>query len=142
MASNNFPPNDKERREKTRSKGQCQRCGTKLGLPSQYRVSIRNGAVHKEKGAKPDKSHYCSDCADKRVKEKERYLAGGGGNGTAKRGRPKKSTAKKSTAKKTTARKRGAHSTKAKPKTTTRKRTVKSKAKGKKSKASSKADPF
>ncbi len=140
MATANYPPNDKARREKTRDKGQCQRCGKKVGLPSQYRVRIINGKVHRDKGAKPDQSHYCSDCADKRVKEKERYLAAGGGESTGKRGRPKKATAKK-----TASRKRGAHTTKAKAKTTGRKRTVskaKPKAKAKKRSKATAADPF
>lgn len=138
MASNNFPPNDKARREKSRDKGQCQRCGKKVGLPSQYRVAIRNGAVHKDKGAKPDQSHYCADCASKRVKEKERYLAAGGGSSSTGR---KRGSTKKTAAKKTTARKRGATK-----KSSARKRTVKGKAKGKgkskRSKAASSAEPF
>jgi hypothetical protein len=72
-------PSSREKREATRRQGQCQMCLAKVPLKEQYTVTnnLDKGTVLKRKDAakQEDKSHYCGDCADKRVKMKERWIA-------------------------------------------------------------------
>lgn len=77
-ATKNYPPNDKKRRESTRKRNECQLCHTKIGIKSQYTVTNdldAGKAIKGRKGTIPEgSSHYCGDCADKRVKQKQTWL--------------------------------------------------------------------
>lgn len=100
--------NDGTRRQKTRDKEQCQWCHTKVPLKEQFVVfnDIPNQKVIKAKDAtKPKhvkKSHYCSDCADKRKATKEKFDESvNRGKGAAKKAAKKVAKkAKKAVAKK------------------------------------------
>lgn len=67
-----------EKRERTRREGKCQICEKAVPLGEQYTVvnDLENGKVVKRKNAakREDKSHYCGDCASRRVKEKQAWL--------------------------------------------------------------------
>jgi hypothetical protein len=130
MKGQNDPPNDKVRREDTRSTDTCQRCGAKHALKDQYVVQLRGeghgspgkARVEKSKGAKPGKSHYCGDCGDTRKGELQRQLdaevKGTRGKGKAK---PKPKAKAKSA--------KGAGKSKAKPKAKSPKAKAKPRAK-------------
>lgn len=81
-ATKNYPPNDLDRREKTRKAEKCQLCGTKSPLSDQFTVvnDLENGVVVKKKNAArkgaESLSHYCGDCAGKRVTQKQAWLDG------------------------------------------------------------------
>lgn len=68
------------RRERTRKEGKCQLCETKVDLKSQFTVTndLENGTVNKKKNAArkgaETASHYCKDCADKRVEQKQAWV--------------------------------------------------------------------
>lgn len=72
-------PGSKAKREQTRKQGRCQMCLTKVPIEEQYTVTnnLKTEKVTTRKDAKdkPDASHYCGDCAPKRVKMKERWFA-------------------------------------------------------------------
>jgi hypothetical protein len=80
----NFPPNSNKRSTDTRKKEQCQWCKTKSPLADQFTVvndlEANDGAgkVVKQKVGKrklPEKqSHWCGECAEKRVKMSQRWL--------------------------------------------------------------------
>jgi hypothetical protein len=69
-----------KRRERTRKEGKCQMCKATVSLKEQYTVvndldagkpvkrknAVRKGAEHW--------SHYCGDCADKRVGQKQAWI--------------------------------------------------------------------
>lgn len=134
-ATKNYPPNDLSRREQTRKKSQCQLCRTKVPLKDQYTVEndLDANKVVKKKNAErkgaETMSHYCSDCAEKRVTQKQAWLDQRNGSAPKKASKPK--AAKKATAKKA--------------KTTSRKtkkgRSAKTGAK-RKAKAETASDPF
>lgn len=104
----NAVPNSLSHREKTRKENKCQLCGTKVQLKEQFTVvnDLESGTVKKQKNAArkgaEKMSHYCSDCAVKRVKQKETWLKT---RDESSNGSKPKSTAKK-TAKKSGAKKR------------------------------------
>lgn len=150
MASN-YPPNSKSRVERTRKAEKCQWCGTKVPLKEQYTVRIEDDKVIKRKDctrkAAEGKSHWCGDCAAKRVKMSERYLTKRqerNGSAATKKKAAKPSGAKKSTA----AKKTGSGSASGKKAATGPKKRRAKKAKdvaaaGKtKGKATATADPF
>jgi hypothetical protein len=130
--------NDGSRRQKTRDQERCQWCHTKVPLTDQFVVynDIPNQKVIKAKDAtKPKhvkKSHYCSDCADKRKATKEKFdEAVNRGKGAVKKAAKKgKAAVKKKVAAKP-------KSTESAPK---KRRVVKRKAKAAEAKAS--AEPF
>jgi hypothetical protein len=103
-----YPPNDGSRRERTRKAEKCQLCETKVPLKEQFTVvnDLDEGKPVKKKNAArrgaEKLSHYCGECATKRVKQKQAWLDSRDGKPAAK------TTTKKSSAKKTTGRKRGA----------------------------------
>lgn len=92
-------PNSLSRRERTRNEGKCQLCETKTDLKEQFTVTndLDAGTVVKKKNAARKgaeaASHYCSDCAAKRVKQKGDWLASRDGETKPKKG--KKAAAKK-----------------------------------------------
>jgi len=98
----NAVPNALEHREKTRKANQCQLCGTKTPLKDQFTVvnDLEAGTVKKQKNAArkgaEKLSHYCSDCAGKRVKQKEAWLKSrdesSNGSSKSKAAKPKKSS--------------------------------------------------
>lgn len=67
-------------KDRTRKAGQCQLCKAKVALTEQYTVvnDLDAGkAIKKKNAARPGAeslSHYCADCADKRVKQKTAWL--------------------------------------------------------------------
>lgn len=101
MKTKNYPPNDNTRSATTQKKEQCQWCKAKSPLSDQYTVvndlDANNGAgeVIKKKVGKrklPAKqSHWCPDCAEKRVKMSQRWLDRRAGI----EAKPKKAAAKK-----------------------------------------------
>lgn len=109
-------PNDKVRVKRTAKADKCQWCETKVELKDQFTVHNdldadggKGRVIKKKVGSRADAvleantSHWCSDCAEKRVKMSQRWLdrrAGVEAN-------PRKSAAAKP-AKKTAGRKRGA----------------------------------
>ena len=80
MAAKNYPPNLMSRREQTRKKEQCQLCRKPTPLKDQFTVEndLENLTVKKRKNAaakaSAKKSHYCSDCAEKRVTQKAAWM--------------------------------------------------------------------
>lgn len=76
----NYPPNDLSRREQTRKKSQCQLCRTKVPLKDQFTVTndLEEGTVKKKKNCErrgaETASHYCGECADKRITQKQAWL--------------------------------------------------------------------
>lgn len=100
-----FNTNSLERRMGTRKEGRCQLCLTKADLDDQYTVvnDLDAGTVKKAKNASAEKnehlSHYCGDCADKRVARKEYWMENvreaSGPDQRGKSGGSKKKTAKK-----------------------------------------------
>lgn len=71
----------KERRERTRKEGKCQLCEKSVPLDKQYTVQndLAKGTVKARqnatrKGAETT-SHYCGDCKDKRITQKQAWLA-------------------------------------------------------------------
>jgi hypothetical protein len=69
-----------KRRERTRKDGKCQLCEKSVPLKEQYTVAndLKAGTASKRtdasrKGAEAA-SHYCGECADKRVKQKQAWL--------------------------------------------------------------------
>jgi len=72
-------PVSKEKRDLTRKQGRCQKCLAKVPIAEQYTVTndLKKEKVFKHRNAEvmPNKSHYCGDCADKRMKMKERWMA-------------------------------------------------------------------
>lgn len=101
----NAVPNSLSHREKTRKENRCQLCGTKTPLKDQFTVvnDLEEGKVKKQKNAArkgaEKLSHYCGDCASKRVKQKETWLKTReeSTNGTAPKAssKPKKSSGSK-----------------------------------------------
>lgn len=73
-------PNLMSRRERTRKEGKCQLCEKKTPIKDQYTVvnDLDEGVATKRKnaGAKGNEtsSHYCGECADKRVTQKEAWI--------------------------------------------------------------------
>lgn len=73
-------PNSLSRRERTRNEGKCQLCETKTPIKNQFTVvnDLEAGTATKRKnaGAKGNEnsSHYCGDCAAKRVEQKEAWM--------------------------------------------------------------------
>lgn len=137
----NYPPNSMERRQKTRKADKCQLCGTKTDLKDQYTVvnDLEAGKPIKKKNAArrgaENLSHYCGDCADKRVKQKQAWLDSR--NGDAPKAKPAaKKAAKPKAAKAKTARKGAPTAAKKKAAVKKPKRVVKKKA------AADSADPF
>lgn len=103
----NMAPNSVEKREETRKQGRCQKCLAKVPLASQFAVlnDLDNGKVKVAKAtAHEDKSHYCGDCKDVRVKMKENWLntqrdaQSGGGSKKKPAAKTKKAPAKKKAA--------------------------------------------
>lgn len=100
-----FNTNSLERRMGTRKENRCQLCLTKADLDEQYTVvnDLEAGTVKKSKNASAEKnehlSHYCGDCADKRVKRKEYWMdsvrEASGPDQRGKTGSSKKKPAKK-----------------------------------------------
>lgn len=132
-----YPPNDLKRRERTRKGAKCQWCEDKVPLKQQFVVynDLDAGKVIKTKDAsRPSaegKSHYCGECAEKRVRLQEAYLArreNGGGS------KPKKAKAKAKAKPKSKAK------AKAKPKAKAKKAVKPKKAAAKKEPLG--ADPF
>jgi len=127
-----FNTNSLERRMGTRKENRCQLCLTKADLDEQFTVvnDLEAGTVKKSKNASAEKnehlSHYCGDCADKRVKRKEYWMESvreaSGPDQRGKTGSSKKKAAKKKRVRKPKGKKKAA----AKPK---RKRNRKSRAK-------------
>lgn len=116
----NDVPNSLEHRAATRKANSCQLCGTKTPLKDQFTVvnDLEAGTVKKQKNAArrgaEKMSHYCGDCAGKRVKQKEAWLKTReeSANGSAP-AKPKKSSgAKKSGAKKSSGKKTPAKASK------------------------------
>lgn len=70
----------KERRARTRKAGKCQMCESKVPLKDQYTVTndLEQGRPIKRKNAARKgaeaASHYCGECADRRVKQKQAWL--------------------------------------------------------------------
>lgn len=71
----------KERRARTRKAGKCQMCEASVSLKDQYTVTndLDKGAVvlrrdAARKGAEAA-SHYCGECAERRVKQKQAWLS-------------------------------------------------------------------
>jgi hypothetical protein len=70
----------KTRRERTRKEGKCQMCEKKVPLAKQFTVTndLEAGTVKVRKNAArkgaETASHYCEDCKDKRVKQKQAWL--------------------------------------------------------------------
>jgi hypothetical protein len=70
----------KERRARTRKAGKCQMCESKVPLKDQYTVTndLKAGEVVKRKNAgakgKETASHYCAECVERRVKQKQVWL--------------------------------------------------------------------
>jgi hypothetical protein len=128
------PPNDLDRREKTRKSGKCQRCGTKTR--SQFSVLFRGEGKDRKVAkvkAREGESHYCADCAAERVAEKTRYLDAQ--NGSKPKAKPKAKPKGKA------APKRGKAKAKAAPKRTVKKRTTKRSGSKAKAKAAD-SEPF
>lgn len=115
-STGHFPPNDLTRRQRTRKENRCQLCEAKVPLKDQYVVvnNLEDGSVSAHKDAsKPSRetmSHYCADCKDKRLKQKQAWLDARDGE-SKPRGRPKSSGSGKA---KTAARGRPAKKAKAK----------------------------
>lgn len=67
-------------RDKARKAGRCQLCNAKVPLKDQFTVvnDLEAGKPVKRKNAArrgaEKLSHYCGDCADKRVKQKQAWL--------------------------------------------------------------------
>lgn len=149
----NYPPNLLSRREDTRKKGQCQLCRAKVDLKDQYTVEndLKAQTVTKKKNAArkgaEKMSHYCGDCATKRVDQKKAWMksihgltAENGDSDAASKPKAKKATVKKAAAKaKATVAK-----TASKPKATGPKRVVKTPAPAApaKEKVSGDTEPF
>lgn len=97
-------PNSLTRRQRTRNEGKCQLCETKTSLKDQYVVTndLEAGTVKASKDAsKPSRenmSHYCGDCKDKRINQKQAWLDSRDGSTKAKP-KSKKGKAKKAAAK-------------------------------------------
>lgn len=75
----NDPPNLIKRRVDTKKKDQCQLCRTKVKISDQFTVvnDLDNNVPVKKKVGTRDigtLSHYCGDCAKKRVKQKQAWL--------------------------------------------------------------------
>jgi hypothetical protein len=104
-------PNSLSRRQRTRQENKCQLCEAKTPLKEQFTVTndLEAGTVVKKKNAArkgaETASHYCGDCANKRVEQKGAWLsqrdgstASSGskskGKGKAKKGSTKKAAAK------------------------------------------------
>jgi hypothetical protein len=125
-----YNTNSLERKLGTRKENRCQLCLTKVPLDEQYTVvnNLEKGSVTKKQNADSEAnehlSHYCGDCADKRVKRKEYWMesvrdgSGPDQRGQASTGRKRKKAPKKAKGKAT--RKRSAKKAADKPK---RKRT-------------------
>lgn len=90
-------PNLMSRRARTRKEGKCQLCEKKVPIKEQFTVTndLDAGEAVKRKNAgakgKETASHYCGDCATKRVKQKEAWIAirEGGGSSKPKKGKGK-----------------------------------------------------
>jgi len=111
----NYPPNDSVRRERTRKADSCQLCGTKVALKEQYTVENDLKATppkvirkkNAARGGAEKMSHYCADCADKRVRQKAAWVKTtygevdapksnvGSGTASSSAAKPKPKTAKK-----------------------------------------------
>jgi hypothetical protein len=69
-----------QRRERTRKEGKCQLCERKTPLKEQYTVTndLKAGIASKRKDgtrkAAEEASHYCEECVEKRVKQKQAWL--------------------------------------------------------------------
>jgi hypothetical protein len=69
-----------ERRERTRKEGKCQMCEESVPLTKQYTVTndLEAGTVKAQKNAArkgaETASHYCEECKDKRIKQKQAWL--------------------------------------------------------------------
>jgi hypothetical protein len=106
-ATAKFIPNDKPKRIATQKKNQCQMCQKKVQLKDQYTVTndLEAGTVTKRKiGARAKNlaegtSHYCEDCAPKRVKRGEYFIKrredGTWGQTLNGKGKAKKAAARK-----------------------------------------------
>jgi hypothetical protein len=99
--ASNYPPNDLSRREKTRKEGKCQLCRKKVPLKEQFTVTndLENNEVKKKKNADrrgaETASHYCGECADKRISQKQAWLNSRDETPKRKKGKAKKAPAKK-----------------------------------------------
>jgi hypothetical protein len=93
-------PNLLKRRARTRKENKCQLCETKVKIEDQYTVTndLESNTVSKRKNAKSHEgaSHYCGECADKRIAQKQAWLDSREGNGSS----PAKKAAKPAKAKK------------------------------------------
>lgn len=69
-----------ERRERTRKEGKCQLCEKSVPLAKQFTVhnDLATGTVKARKNAArkgaETASHYCEECKDKRLKQKQAWL--------------------------------------------------------------------
>jgi hypothetical protein len=69
-----------ERRERTRREGKCQLCEKSAPLEKQYTVhnDLKKGTITARKNATRKgaeaASHYCEECKDKRLKQKQAWL--------------------------------------------------------------------
>jgi hypothetical protein len=147
-----FNTNSLERRMGTRKENRCQLCLTKAPLDEQFTVvnDLEAGTVKKSKNASADKnehlSHYCGDCADKRVTRKEYWMesvreaSGPDQRGKTGGGRKKKAAKKKRVRGKKAKGKKGKAKAKGKaPRKRNRKSRAKSDAKPKRQRRRSKA---
>jgi hypothetical protein len=70
----------KVRCERTRKEGKCQLCEKSVSLAKQYTVhnDLKQGTVRARKNAARKgveaASHYCEECKDKRLKQKQAWL--------------------------------------------------------------------
>lgn len=115
-------PNLMSRRARTRKEGKCQLCETKADLKEQFTVTndLENGVVVKKKNAArkgaETASHYCGECANKRVKQKEAWMQSAKGDGSKKATTKKAAKGKAKGAKKAGKAKAAKKANKAKPK--------------------------
>lgn len=97
-------PNSLTRRERTRKEGKCQLCEKKTPLKEQFVVTndLDAGTCKASKDAsKPSReqmSHYCGECKDKRISQKQAWLDSRDGTSKPK-AKGKKAAAKKGKAK-------------------------------------------
>lgn len=96
-------PNLMSRRERTRKEGKCQLCEASVPIKNQYTVvnDLEAGepVARKNAGAKGQEkaSHYCGECKDKRIAQKQAWINSRDGSTKPK---ASKKTAKKTATKK------------------------------------------
>lgn len=94
-------PNSLDRKTRTRKENRCQLCEAKTPLKSQFVVTndLEAGKVKVSKDCtkkgRENSSHYCEECKDKRVTQKQAWLDQRDGTAKPKAKKGKKAAAKK-----------------------------------------------